>query len=173
MTTRLKWLPAAFCVVALGAASPALAAGPGQKAKHHAHRATAKATSDRDADDRAPMRFAAMDKNHDGKIERSEWRGTEKSFEEHDWNHDGVLSGDEVKPGATRPAESRPAAPGAKGTSGGGESDEVLFHRLDTNNDGRISREEWEAAKKSPRQFDALDTNHDGFLSPYEFGVGR
>lgn len=49
------------------------------------------------------MRFRGMDRNRDGVIERSEWRGSETSFEQHDWNHDGRLSGDELRPGAPRP----------------------------------------------------------------------
>src|SRR4051812_456743 len=48
------------------------------------------------------MRFQAMDTNRDGAIARDEWRGSERSFRNHDWNGDGRLSGDEVRPGARR-----------------------------------------------------------------------
>jgi hypothetical protein len=41
-------------------------------------------------------RFEGMDRNSDGRICRAEWRGSEESFRRHDWNNDGVLSGDEV-----------------------------------------------------------------------------
>ena len=48
------------------------------------------------------MRFQAMDTNHDGVITRDEWRGSDRSFRNHDWNGDGRLSGDEVRVGAPR-----------------------------------------------------------------------
>ena len=50
----------------------------------------------------SPMRFRGLDRNNDGKITRDEWRGNDVSFRVHDWNRDGVLSGIEVRPGATR-----------------------------------------------------------------------
>jgi hypothetical protein len=52
---------------------------------------------------RPPMRFFGLDRNHDGRITRAEWRGNDVSFRVHDWNRDGVLSGAEVRPGARRP----------------------------------------------------------------------
>ncbi len=45
----------------------------------------------------------------------------------------------------------------------------VAFATLDTNKDGKISRQEARAAPDLADAFDALDTNHDGFLSPAEF----
>ena len=48
------------------------------------------------------MRFRGLDRNNDGRITRNEWRGNDVSFRVHDWNRDGVLSGIEVRPGATR-----------------------------------------------------------------------
>jgi len=48
------------------------------------------------------MRFQGMDRNNDGRITRTEWNGSDQSFKVHDWNGDGVLSGDEVHPGARR-----------------------------------------------------------------------
>jgi hypothetical protein len=45
------------------------------------------------------MRYRGMDRNADGVITRSEWRGNDRSFEQHDRNDDGVLSGSEVRPG--------------------------------------------------------------------------
>ena len=41
-------------------------------------------------------RFEGMDRNRDGVISRSEWRGSDESFRRHDWNGDGKLSGEEV-----------------------------------------------------------------------------
>ena len=48
-------------------------------------------------------RYASMDRNHDGVITRDEWHGSDQSFRVHDWNGDGVLSGEELRPGAHRP----------------------------------------------------------------------
>src|SRR3989338_8488127 len=48
------------------------------------------------------MRFQGLDRNKDGRITRNEWRGNDQSFSNEDWNGDGVLSGDEVLPGARR-----------------------------------------------------------------------
>src|SRR5258705_3722166 len=54
----------------------------------------------------AEMRFADLDRNHNGVIEKNEWRGSPRSFAIHDWNDDGVLSGEEVRAGAIPPADS-------------------------------------------------------------------
>src|SRR5215204_593242 len=47
-------------------------------------------------------RFRAMDTDGDGRVTRAEWRGNDRSFRNHDWNNDGVLSGDELRVNATR-----------------------------------------------------------------------
>ena len=52
--------------------------------------------------DNPRSRFAGMDRDQDGVITRTEWRGSAQSFDKHDWNNDGVLSGDELRPGAYR-----------------------------------------------------------------------
>jgi len=67
----------------------------------------------RDAD---MLKFQGMDANNDGTITRQEYRGNDRSFANHDWNGDGVLSGEEVRPGAHKPARR------AKGEWVGGES---------------------------------------------------
>jgi hypothetical protein len=53
----------------------------------------------------AQMRFERLDRNNDGRISRDEWNGNERSFRNHDWNGDGVLSGKEVRAGAHRNTE--------------------------------------------------------------------
>jgi hypothetical protein len=45
----------------------------------------------------------------------------------------------------------------------------VAFATLDSNKDGKISRQEALAAPDLYDAFDALDLNHDGFLTPAEF----
>jgi hypothetical protein len=101
----------------------------------------------------ATRRFSGMDANNDGRITRAEWRGSPRSFQVHDWNNDGVLSGDEVWQGSTRP--------------GGTFEDEDFdrreqFEFLDVNNNGRIERSEWHA---DARSFNVLDRNNDNTLS--------
>ena len=95
------------------------------------------------------MRFAGMDRNRDGQISRSEWRGNDVSFAQHDWNGDGVLSGDEVRPGGQP----------TNGTN-------AMFRALDLNRDNRISLDEWQG---DDERFELLDRNDDGFLSLSEF----
>src|SRR5689334_10760404 len=50
----------------------------------------------------AQMRFQGMDVNRDGVITRDEWRGSDRAFQNQDWNGDGRLSGNEVRVGARR-----------------------------------------------------------------------
>lgn len=78
----------------------------------------------RDAD---MVKFRGMDANNDSVISRQEYRGNDRSFANHDWNDDGVLSGEEVRPGAHRPARR------AKGESEGGG---VQEHRKETGRGG-------------------------------------
>ena len=46
---------------------------------------------------------AEMDRDRNGVITRQEWRGSQRSFEVHDWNGDGRLAGRRSPPGATWP----------------------------------------------------------------------
>ena len=97
-------------------------------------------------------RFRGMDRNNDGVISRGEWQGNTVSFNNQDWNKDGVLSGDEVRTGGRRG--------GIVGRRAG-----YNFDQLDVNNNNRIERREWQARLD---QFNALDTNGDNFLSRAE-----
>lgn len=117
---------------------------------------------------RAGMRFAGMDRNKDGVIARTEWQGSDASFKVHDWNNDGMLSGDEVRPGARRAAR-------------GGEPPDFVnpdreyafddwtnggFAYLDHNKDGRITGDEWHFDRDGFRR---ADHNNDGWLTRREF----
>lgn len=111
------------------------------------------------------MRFAGMDRNRDGVITRAEWRGSDESFRVHDWNADGMLSGEEVRPGARRGGRAErdydPASPG--------EFDDWSADRfadLDHNGDGRLTRDEWHY---EPETFRRSDRNRDGVLTREEF----
>ena len=88
-------------------------------------------------------RFRGMDRNRDGVIDRSEWRGNTRSFRNQDWNNDGVLSGREVRANARRVRNSRVDA-------------------VDRNRDGVIARSEW---MSSQREFNRLDRNRDGYIT--------
>jgi hypothetical protein len=57
----------------------------------------------RRADESDRMKIQGMDADSNGAITRSEYRGDDQAFANHDWNGDGVLSGEEVRPGAHRP----------------------------------------------------------------------
>jgi hypothetical protein len=99
------------------------------------------------ASERLPMRFRGMDANCDGLISRAEWRGNNVSFRQHDRNGDGMLSGAELQ---------------GNGHGDDGDRENNRFDRLDRNDDGRISLEEWPGRRAA---FERLDRNDDGFLS--------
>jgi hypothetical protein len=156
------------------------------KAKGHAKHAEKRedkekkkaASKDEKSTGRSEARFQGLDRDNNGVITRAEWRGSNTSFANRDWNHDGVLTGDEMKPGAVRPSERRSASsrPTAAATptptptrrGSGNDPDGPVFARLDANHDGVLTRAEW-----PDERFSRVDFNHDGVLSAYEYGVGR
>src|SRR5687768_9397689 len=146
--------PQAFVAAVLLALPAALSAGePGQRAQ-----------------DRRPaeIRFQGMDTNGDGQISRSEWRGSDQSFQRHDWNGDRVLSGNEVRIGAARDfGEEGPdydqARPEFRNWTERG------FANLDRNRDGRIARGEWFYNRED---FIRADRDGDNALTREEFLSG-
>jgi Ca2+-binding EF-hand superfamily protein len=120
------------------------------------------------AQPRSNIRFADMDRNGDGVITRAEWRGSARSFQVHDWNNDGVLSGDELRPGARRPAQAT-----SRQDMGSAYSDyefddwtEEGFAGLDHNRDNRITRDEWHFDQETFRR---ADHDRNGSISRAEF----
>jgi Ca2+-binding EF-hand superfamily protein len=109
------------------------------------------------------MRFPQLDTNRDGRITRSEWRGTANAFRVNDWNRDGVLSGDEVRLGAYPPDDS------VAGRDYRMTPDD-RFDYLDSNNDGRVTENEWDGTLST---FDRFDRNRDGRLTRAELGTVR
>jgi Ca2+-binding EF-hand superfamily protein len=109
------------------------------------------------------IRFQNMDRNGNGAIERDEWNGSRASFESHDWNNDGVLSGDEVQPGAQRAA--RAAEQDFDPTMAATWTDDS-FRQMDRNRDGRLTSSEW---FYNAEYFRRADRNRDGALTMAEF----
>jgi Ca2+-binding EF-hand superfamily protein len=103
------------------------------------------------------MRFRGMDVNRDGVITRSEWRGNARSFDVHDLNQDGVLSGNEVSLTGDRDAY--------RDRDGWDELVDV-FDSVDRNNDGLVSRDEWYGDRST---FTRLDRDRNGTLRLSEF----
>ena len=116
------------------------------------------ASQDRGARD-VPLnqqRFRGMDRNNDAVITRSEWRGSRQSFDVHDWNNDGMLTGDEVNEASAR--------------TGRTLDDEAFdradrFEDLDANHNGRLEPREWHGTVAA---FNWLDQNNDNVLSRAE-----
>jgi Ca2+-binding EF-hand superfamily protein len=114
--------------------------------------------------------FAQVDANHDGRIDRAEFRADAAQFFKHlDTDGDGVIDGFEVA------AYERTVAPeldiSGQGFARGGSSKVAVASLLsdpepvsgaDVNLDSHITLAEWLAA--ADRRFDLLDTKHPGSL---------
>jgi Ca2+-binding EF-hand superfamily protein len=118
------------------------------------------------------MLYANWDRNGDGRITRDEWRGSRRGFEAADWNHDGVLSGDEVRSDRREPdrdprGDDRLYQPADRGR--GEPFDDwtpEAFRDLDTNRDGRLTSSEWAYDRDD---FARADHNGDGVVTEREF----
>lgn len=89
------------------------------------------------------MRFAQMDRNNDGVITRQEWNGSARSFEVHDWNNDGRLSGEEVRIGARRNTEWDTVDHEPGRYERNVSWTRASFIALDHNRDGKVTPNEW------------------------------
>jgi Ca2+-binding EF-hand superfamily protein len=101
------------------------------------------------------IRFYGLDRNNDGVITRAEWSGNDQSFREHDTNADGILSGNEIRPGG-------------EAVLGSQDRSLVRFDQADRNGDGRIVRDEW---TRSAAAFNRMDRNADGVITRDEFST--
>ena len=134
-------------------------------------------------------RLMSADSDQDGKISRAEFMAqSAERFIKLDTNGDGRISGDEMKAmmermreggrmggrrgmgGEAAGAVTPPPPPGAMGGHHGRHGAGRLA-RLDTNQDGKISRDEMRA--DADKHFDKLDTNGDGFIDQAEMDAAR
>ena len=101
-------------------------------------------------------RLKAADTDGNGMISRDEAKALPrllKNFDAIDANHDGQVTMEEMH--AFHAAH--------RGAHRGG-----FLAKLDADKDGRISREEANAAPRFAERFDAIDANRDGFVTPDE-----
>jgi Ca2+-binding EF-hand superfamily protein len=112
------------------------------------------------------IRFFEMDKNNDGTITRQEWNGSARSFDVHDWNGDGRLSGEEVRAGARRNVEwdSVDHAPGRSERNVAWTR--AGFTALDHNRDGQLTPNEWHFDRET---FVRVDRDRNNALNLTEF----
>jgi len=88
------------------------------------------------------LRHHGIDANNDGRITRGEFRGNDSAFSNLDWNRDGILSGEELRPGA-HPFVHLDHDNDGRVTRGEWNGDVAVFNRLDRNRDDKISRDEF------------------------------
>jgi hypothetical protein len=126
---------------------------------------TAPAPAARDKGPDAPESDTGLDRNRDGVVRRNEWPGDDRSFNAHDWNRDGLLSGDEIHEAERDEARRRAVEADAARSRQVTEAADKRFADLDRNRDGRITRDEWNGSRD---EFEALDKNSDWVLTRAE-----
>ncbi|HEX5184925.1 MAG TPA: EF-hand domain-containing protein [Allosphingosinicella sp.] len=154
--------------------------------KHRAGRSIGRAAFMKRVEDR----FARLDANHDGFIDRGEAGPAAQagsrpglrtridpnaSFDAMDANHDGSISRDEYLAARGRraagPAGGGNAAARARRAGLGIGFSGRWFDRVDSDGDGRVSLAE--AQRAAGALFDRIDSNHDGAISPEERAAAR
>ena len=128
-----------------------------------AHRAMSEQMREHHGEDRAERRethWNQQDANSDGAVSREEFLSRpNQAFDRMDANRDGNLSADE------RPQPRERGEHGQRGERHGG------FHGGDANNDGALSRAEFDAHGAS--MFQMLDANSDGRVTREEAEAAR
>jgi Ca2+-binding EF-hand superfamily protein len=102
----------------------------------------------------AEERWKELDQDNDGRISRSEWQRNEQAFDRMDADKDGFLTKEEL----------RSAVREFRGKHRNG------LREMDADADGSISRSEWKGKEET---FKRLDTNNDGLLSRDELREAR
>jgi Ca2+-binding EF-hand superfamily protein len=113
--------------------------------------------------------FDEIDTNKDGSITPGELRAYHEARMK-EWKADRAKMGDDKTKGADDQAKNdenggRPERHGRPHgmREAGMMREAMLFHRVDTDENGQISKQEAEAAMD--KLFDRMDRNHDGFIS--------
>jgi Ca2+-binding EF-hand superfamily protein len=102
-------------------------------------------------------RFAQLDRNHNGVVNRGEWRGETLSFDAVDRDGDNRITLDEYV---------NQTADGYGNNYGTGTNDmQARFARMDRNRDGVVSRSEW----RDSTSFRTVDRNNDGVVTLREY----
>jgi hypothetical protein len=114
----------------------------------------------------ARTRFDSMDTNNDGIITRAEWRGSDRAFQNQDWNGDGRLSGQEVAIGGRRNDNFEEADHLPNRYERYVSWTQAGFNNLDHNRDRRVTANEWHFDLETFRR---VDRNRDGALDQSEF----
>jgi hypothetical protein len=104
-------------------------------------------------DSQISQRFRGYDMNSDNRVARSEWPGNQPLFTRLDTSRDGYLTIQEYTQGAGFTLDAQ-----------GGPS--YRFANIDMNNDGWVTRNEWNMDSSS---FTRLDLNRDNRISRFEF----
>lgn len=112
----------------------------------------------------AEARFAQADKNADGRLDRAEAEAMNPRLASHfdrvDANGDGLLAKEEMAQARQRMMQARQAGQGKRGYAAG------LFAGMDDDKDGALTRVE--IGDKAPRlveHFSAIDTDGDGRIT--------
>ncbi len=118
--------------------------------------------------------FDMLDTDQDGVLSARELRHAPDILAAADTNGDGSLNGDEIPQKLefelTRGVDERPDTATASrrrsmSTAKASTSGPLWFRKLDRNNDGDVSRQEFVGP---PSAFDRLDTDHDGLIDREE-----
>lgn len=92
-----------------------------------------------------------MDPNQDGQITRDEWKGRDRGFQKADRNNDGIINREEALAGKRQVGKRQ-------------------LKRMDADKDRQITRGEWSG---DPEGFGKLDTNNDGVITRQEMKTSR
>jgi Ca2+-binding EF-hand superfamily protein len=104
-------------------------------------------------------RFDQMDQDKDGRLTRAEFSGPPALFDRADADSDGAITKAEAARFAGSQGETKPAL--AKQASGLRKPGRAILD-MDTDDDGKISREEFQGR---PAQCRRIDGDGDGFLT--------